>query len=329
MQMKQNRVIIVGGKTSQVQELLEKIEERMLPVNDVRIVAEGDTCGEIHDFRGEPLLCGQLDSIPEEGFDLAILLSPVRNSRALVEILVNGRIPLLDGSGSIPPSDNVPVLWRLPILSNSPAAFPPVFVFPGHYTLSVISILEQMKHIGNLESVRLSLLQGASQAGNQRAMDELFDQARDILSFKEPTLTEWTHQLCFNAFPITEIQNEEHRFRRELQYGLDMRELTASLDVTWSSFFVGMLGTLWVTFREPIDLNQISRSLGNATELRWAEESESPGILDVVGQDEIYISKLRTDGTQRGVTLRIALDNIRAGFSMYLIALLESYLKEM
>ncbi|GEM_PF-6797010 len=322
------RIIIIGGQSFQVGELLEKIEENGLPVSEVRILDEGDRCGEIHDFRGEPVLVGRIESIPEEAFDLAILLTPVKKPRPLVETLVHSGIPFLDASGSIPLTDEVPLVWKQPPDDRFRQGVPKVASFPSVYSLCALGVLEALHRESEIESVRMFVLQGASARGTRRAMDELFDQTREILNFKDPTLDEWPRQLCFNAFPLKDASEEERRMTGEIRHALASPRIEVGVDVAWACFFVGFLGTIWVTFREDTELSQLSRALGAAPNLRWSDTDESPGILDVVGQDKIYLSQLRTNGTARNVTLRFALDNMRAGFSARMTDLLAWYLKE-
>mgnify|MGYP000990084443 CR=1 FL=1 len=326
--MDPRRIIIIGGQSFQVGELLEKIEENGLPVSEVRILDDGDRCGEIHDFRGEPVLVGRIETLPEEAFDLAILLTPVKDPRTLVETLVHGGIPFLDASGSIPLTDEVPLLWKRPSGDRFRQSVPKVAMFPGVYSLCSLCVLEAMHRESEIESVRMFVLQGASARGTRRAMDELFDQAREILNFKDPTLEEWPRQLCFNAFPLSEAAGEEIRMGNEIRHALAAPWISVGVDIAWACFFVGFLGTIWVTFREDTDLNRLSRALGTSPNLHWSDTDEPPGILDVVGQDKIYMSQLRTNGTARNVTLRFALDNMRAGFSARLTELIAWYLKE-
>ena len=323
--MKKWKILIVGGGSLHVQEILHCFEERRFPVEKIRLFAEGERCGEINDFLGEPLWVSNISDIPEEAYDVAILLSPLTDLKTFTTQMVIGKIPIIDISRSFSPGPSIPML-RLEELQDELKAIPAVSILPSPVVLALASFLSIVNMNSKVESIIISATQGVSQAGSKRAMDELFDQTRAIMAFQDPEPKEFSKQIAFNHLPIHDIASLEEQLRNEFRYLLGHEELNMSIDVHWGCFFVGVIGSVWVRTEEPVDLEGICNQLKSVSELQYYSEEENPGVLESVGQNFIILSGLRGNPSDdRGLTLRFTLDNLRKGLSIQVVKILEHF----
>jgi aspartate-semialdehyde dehydrogenase len=309
------RIILIGGESFHVQEILDCLGERHSPVEKICLLAEQDRYGEINEFRGEPLLVGRLEDIPEEGYHGAVLLSPITNLKDTTATLVRAGIPLYDLSGSITPSAEVPVIFP-EYWDRVSHGIPRVAIIPSPITILCGLISKPIHSLSPVKSITISMMQGTAQTGSRRAMDELFDQTRNILGFKDITIKEFPKQIAFNTFPADDIAKTENRTKLEMRHFLATEKLTVNVDLYWAGFFVGMAGTLWIETEDRLEEKVVKSALNAAPALIYDETRPGPGILDIVGKDQIFISGLRckNEDTQ-GLTVRFTMDNLRKGLS--------------
>jgi aspartate-semialdehyde dehydrogenase len=323
--MKEWKLLLIGGGSLHVQEILNRLKERNLPVSKIQLLAEGDRVGALHDFKNEPLLVGKLDDLPEEGYDAAVLLSPISDIEKITTILVSGSIPLLDASGSIHPTKTVPIIFSEYWCLEKPV-LPRVSVLPSPITLALGLICKPILESYGISQVTVQILQGSSALGSRQGMDELFEQTRSLLGFKPLELNEFPKQIAFNAFPVDNVRELQQRVNVELNAFLGLEHMQFNLDVIWGSIFVGMLGTVWIDTIKPVKLTNLTKLLSSIPSVKCTSDTYNPGVLDIVGKDHVEIGGVRIkQGRDHGLTLRIALDNLRKGLSTNVIQTLELF----
>ncbi|MBN1550882.1 hypothetical protein JW979_05420 [bacterium] len=323
--MKRWNLLFFGANTLSVQEILDQMDERELPVDKIKLYDDFLHVGEIFEFRNEPLLVGRKEDFTCHGFDALILLSKVKNLKSLTTELVKSKVPLIDLSGSFAPSANIPIIFS-EFFEIETKDLPPVSIVPSPLSIATGLICKPIAdHLG-VSSIFCSGIQGVSQKGSKLALDELFDQTKDILSFRDIKTNEFPKQIAFNVFPTDEIVEEESRVHTEVKYLLNQADLKLKLDVWWAGFFVGLCGTIWMNTLKKSSLQDVEEYLMSSPSLKLSRDILAPGILDAVGKDYIVVSNVRYyESGEQGLTLRFVMDNLRKGLSTNLVQLLELF----
>lgn len=310
---KTRKIQIIGGGYLEVQELLNRFEEARLPVAKVQVAAEGARVGEIHEFNGEPMLVNRIEDISEGGYDAALLLSPVTDLQALTRSMVMGNTPLIDMANQFDPGDEIPVIMPdVPGLGIQ--KLPMVCIVPTGLSHLVNSILYATRKVNSWSNVTVFAVQGVSRQGSRQGLDELFDQTRAILGFKDVEVESFPYQTAFNAFHVAADDFKQARIPSHARYISGNPELTVAFDCAWSSFFVGMIGSAWFYTSDSVDPDRIRSEL--SADRGFRHEDPFGGALSVVGSDEIIIGGLRVqkDDPNR-LTLRFGMDNLRRGLT--------------
>ncbi len=325
MTEKKQKIIIIGGESLHVQEILDALESRNFPVKKICLLAENDRCGQINEFRQEPLLVGRIEDIPESNYDFAVLLSEIETLRDVTTKLIKAGIILLDLSGSFSPSESVPVVFNeyWDMKSNS---VPSLSVIPSPVAIACGLICKPIETLSPITRITACGIQGVSQQGSRKAMDELFDQTRHLLGFKDVQIDRFPKQIAFNAFPVADPSNLENRTFREMNSFLDSGVSELNLDLFWSGFFVGLTGTIWIETASPLKKKDVEFALQAAPSVKYTGSDLPPGILDVVGKDYLIVGGLRyKKENPQSLTLRFTMDNLRKGFSTNLVQSLELF----
>ncbi len=318
----EKKLIIVGGRSLHVQEFLDRLLEQQIPIEKIIIVSEGDRCGEIHEMDNTPILIGRLEDIPEDNFDAAILMSPIKNLKWLLETMIKGKIPIIDASGSVQVIPQVPVI--IPGFWKKGVPLPPVSISPEMITLLLALITLPIHKEYDIQSIFLYGIQGTSQHGSKGAMDELFNQTRCIMNFKEVDINEFPKQIAFNIFPVAGVSGLAKRITHELFMILGSESFTFNMDLSWGAFFIGLTGTLWIETRKEVDIENILTLFSQLPELNASSGETHTSILDVVGEDKIVLNNIHQyHPNKRGLTLRFTLDNLRKGYIANLVHMIK------
>lgn len=318
--MKKNRKIqIIGGGYLEVQEILDRFGEARLPIQAIQIAQHDTRVGEIHEFMGEPILVVNVDDLSDETYDAAILLSPITQWERLTREKVLGNTPLIDMAGHFTPGPNIPVL--LPDLhSESIRSLPMIGVVPTGTAHAIASILKATGELASWRCITAFTVQGSARHGSRKAMDELFDQTRAILGFKDIECECFPRQLAFNVFHADPTDYRSSGIQAVARFVTSNPDLNVYTDHVWSGFFVGILGTCWLESSRTFDRNMIRERLSSINRFTWDDDWE--GALSFVGCDEIFLREYddRSETPSR-LTLRFGMDNLRRGLSTTLVNL--------
>lgn len=319
--MKKHKLILIGGGYLAVQEILDTISRDNLPVEKFQLLSEGEHVGEIHEYRNQPLLVSDLETLMEEGYDAAVILSPVTDLEKLTEALVLSKIPVLDMANQYHASGDLPVLIPDSI-SYHPHGLPRIGILPTGPAHALVTLLHALKEAAPWIRVTLFTLQGVSSLGTRQGMDELFDQTRNIMGFAEVECVSFPRQIAFNAFHCLQTKNTSSIIESQVRDIIRRPDLTVLYDSAWCGFFVGILGTVWLQSAGDISMERVHNNLHKAAGIDLKESVE--GILAVAGHDTLVVGDVaHVSGSDGCLMLRFAMDNLQRGLATTLSVLLK------
>jgi len=186
-----------------------------------------------------------------------------------------------------------------------------------------------------VKRVVVSTYQSVSGAG-KAAMEELDQQTRSLftgtpipaLNFPRPI----AHNLIphIGAFEASGYTLEEAKMRDELKKILDFR-IEFSATCVRVPVFVGHCSAVHVEFEQPFLLADYLKILTQAPGIKVVDADDPMDYatpLDVVGSDDIFISRLRQDASHpKGLVFWVASDNLRKGAALNAVQILELWLE--
>lgn len=180
-----------------------------------------------------------------------------------------------------------------------------VLLSPHPAAVAVSHLLHPLRKLG-LRSVSGTVVQPAS-LYNQAGLDELFEQARAILTFASERPTDvFGTQLAYNLLPTDEGPRIAELTRAIL--GGDAAELPLALHVLQGGIFHGVSASLYVELgsdslpADQISVETVADLLDDQELIETLDDDEAPltGPVDAAARDDVLLVQVRADSRRPG-----------------------------
>ena len=301
--------------------MLRVLEERDLPVRELRPLASERGATRSLGFRGASLDVEPVSAAAFVGADLALFACSNDVSRQWAPVARAAGVTVVDNSSAFRYDAEVPLI--VPEVNGALlAAHPPLVANPNCSTIAIAVVLAPLARAMTLERVVVSTYQAVSGAGSE-ALEELERGVRAGLDGPPPARGDGGAPYAFNVVPHIDRCEENGYSREEMKVVWETRKILdlPSLPVTATAVRVpvrvGHAAAVNVTLARPLDPDQ-ARSL-------WAS---SPGVVVVddpsrgryptplaaEGRDDVLVGLVRRDLSHpRGLEFFVASDNLRKG----------------
>ena len=190
---------VVGATGAVGNEMITVLEERNFPVATLRLFASERSEGVKLPFMDKNITVEKLGADSFKGIDMALFSAGAERSAKWAPIAAESGCIVVDNSSQWRMDPQVPLVvpevnpqdlkWHKGIIAN-----------PNCSTIQMVVVLKPIHDAARIKRVIVSTYQAVSGTG-RKAMDELLDQTRDILSFKDPANNVYPHQIAFNVLP--------------------------------------------------------------------------------------------------------------------------------
>lgn len=184
------------------------------------------------------------------------------------------------------------------------------------------TVLKPLEKIALIKRVVISTYQSVSGAG-KRAMDELFNQSKASFTSTPYVREVFDKDIAFNVIPTIDVvmpsgvTGEEGKIAMELK-----RVLSSDLSIAITSVrvpvFVGHCASVAVEFESELSLKTAQDILRSRPHIKLVEGYDNNITpQEVVGEDDVYVSRLRSDfSVDYGLLFWVASDNLRRGSAL-------------
>lgn len=329
-------VAIIGATGAVGKETIEIMEERSFPVGELRLYASKRSAG-------ERLSCGKASAVVQElaegidlsGVDIAFVSATDEISREWCPRVAAAGGIAIDDSAVFRMDPDVPL--AVPEVNESALAnHKGIVAIPNCTTTPLVMVLKPLHEAAGLKRVVVSTYQSVSGTG-RKAMDELFNQTRDLLSFRDVEPEVYPHQIAFNCIPHIGSFNEAGDSSEEVKIARETRKILGLPDLPVTSTTVRV--PVFRCHSEAVNV-ETERPL-SPNEAR-ALLAEQPGVIVYddpgrkiyphpiagAGKDEVYVGRIRRDDSvQHGLNLWLVSDNLRKGAALNAIQIAEALIR--
>jgi aspartate-semialdehyde dehydrogenase len=336
MQRKASYTVAVVGATGAVgTEMISILEERKFPVGDLRALASSRSVGGTIPFKDQELVIQELTEESFVGVDLALFSAGAEISRKFAPLAVKAGAVVIDNSAAWRMDPEVPLVvpevnradlnWHKGVIAN-----------PNCSTIQMVVALEPLHTAAHIKRIVVTTFQSVSGTGKE-AMDELLEESRDLLSFKEVTPSVYPHQIAFNCLPHiddflpTGYTKEEMKMVNETRkiMGDDTIQVTAT--TVRVPVYVGHSESVNIETESKLSANEARAILAEAPGVMVYDDPSHkiyPTPLDVAGKDEVYVGRIREDESiPNGLNLWIVADNLRKGAALNAVQIAEALIE--
>lgn len=326
-------VAILGATGAVGRETLEILEERKFPLTSLRLFASKRSAGEVMTCQGKEWTVEELiESSSFEGVDLAFISATDAISKDYGQRLGAAGVAVIDDSAVFRMDDQVPLVVP-EVNATALRAMPRGIVsIPNCTTTPLVMALKPLHDAVGVKRVVVTTFQSVSGTG-AAAMDELMDQTKDLLAFRDVTTKIYPYQIAFNLLPHIGSFNEGGDCSEEVKIAKETRKILGvpRLKVTATTVRVPVLRchseAINVELERPLKANEARAALAAMPGVIVYDDPVKklyPMPLDATGKDEVYIGRVREDESiANGLNLWVVSDNLRKGAALNAIQIAE------
>ncbi len=238
---------------------------------------------------------------------------------------------MIDNSSAFRMDEDVPLV--VPEVNAADALKRPrnIIANPNCTTIQMVVALNAIEKISHIRRVRVATYQAASGAGAS-AMQELYNQYKQILSGEEPTVEKFAYQLAFNLIPHIDVFTDNGYTKEEMKMFHETRKIMHS-DIQVSATCVRVPAlrahseNIWIETESAVSVEEARNAFRQADGVVLQdnpEQKEYPMPLFVSGKDPVYVGRIRKDlAFENGLTFWVVGDQIKKGAALNAVQIAE------
>jgi aspartate-semialdehyde dehydrogenase len=332
------RVAVVGATGAVGNEMVKVLEQREFPVASLRVLASARSIGKTIEFRGEALKVEELKEDSLKGEEIALFSAGGSVSRHFAPIAGKAGCVVVDNSSAWRMDPDVPLV--VPEVNPHAVAAhrnKGIIANPNCSTIQMVVVLKPLHNAATIDRVVVSTYQAVSGTG-MKAIRELEEQTRQLLSFQEVAPKVYPYQIAFNCFPHIGafLENgyteEEMKMVNETRKIMEAPEMKITATTVRVPVFYGHSEAVNIQTRRKLTAKEARVLLFRAPGVRVVDnpaERIYPMPIEAAGTDDTLVGRIREDlSVENGLDLWIAADNIRKGAALNAVQIAEILIKE-
>lgn len=327
------RIAVVGATGNVGREILNILDEREFPVDELHAVASRRSQGVEVSFGDKTVKCQALENFDFRGVDIVLMSAGgTVSSEWSPKIAAQGPV-VIDNSSAFRMDPDVPLV--VPEVNPDAAAGwrkKGIIANPNCSTAQMVVALKPLHDAAGIKRVVVSTYQSVSGAGKD-AMDELWNQTKGIYVNQAAEPQKFTKQIAFNVIPQIDVFMEDGYTKEEWKMVAETKKiLDPKIKVTATAVrvpvFVGHSEAVNIEFERPISAEEARDILREAPGILVVDKREPGGYvtpIECVGDYATFVSRIREDITvENGLAMWIVSDNLRKGAALNAVQIAES-----
>ncbi len=325
-------VAIVGATGNVGREILEILDDRGFPVDDVFAVASRRSQGTEVSFGDRTLKVKALETFDFAGVDICLMSAGGAVSKEWSPKIAAQGCVVIDNSSAWRMDADVPLIVP-EVNADAIEGFRKrnIIANPNCSTAQLVVALKPLHDHARITRCVVSTYQSVSGAGKD-AMDELFNQTRAVFVADPIEAEHFTKRIAFNAIPHIDsflddgFTKEEWKMTVETKKIIDPKIKLVATCVR-VPVFVSHSEAVHLEFEQPITADEARDILREAPGCLVVDKREDGGYVtpyEAAGDDATFISRIREDPTvENGLALWVVSDNLRKGAALNAVQIAE------
>ncbi len=327
------RVAVVGATGNVGREMLNILDERQFPADEVVALASRKSLGTEITFGDTTLKTKDLDTFDFTGWDIALFAIGSTATKEYAPKAAKAGCVVIDNSSLYRYEPDIPLI----VPEVNPDAIEGyknrnIIANPNCSTAQMVVALKPLHDRAKIKRVVVSTYQSVSGAGKEGA-DELWEQTKAIYN---PTVevppNKFQRQIAFNVIPQIDVFMEDGSTKEEWKMVVETKKIVdKSIKVTATCVrvpvFVGHSESVNIETEEFLDEDEARDILRESPGIMVVDKREDGGYttpIESVGEFATYISRIRQDGTiENGLNFWCVSDNLRKGAALNAVQIAE------
>lgn len=325
-------VAVLGATGAVGQELLETLEQRDFPVDEVRPLSSARSAGKTVTFRGGELAALEATDSAFDGIDIVLASAGGSVSEQFAPAIRKAGAVLIDNTSAFRMLPDVPlVVPEVNAHAIAEYTHRGIIANPNCSTIQMVVALKPIHDAVGIKRVIVSTYQAVSGAG-QRAMDELYEATRAVYSSEEYEYKKFFHPIAFNLIPQIDVFMDDGYTKEEWKMSVETPKIMeANIAVTATCVrvpvFFGHSEAIWIETEKPISPDAARSLWQKAPGIQVVDDPSTkayPMPREFAGKDETGVGRIRHDPTHpNGLVFWVVSDNIRKGAALNAVQIAE------
>ena len=337
MMGKETYNVAVVGATGAVGEEVRKIlEERLFPVDTLRLLASERSAGQRLEFRGRRIMVEVLDEDSFEDIDIALFSAGGSVSARYAQAAVDAGAVVIDNTSYFRMDDDVPLVVP-EVNADRIAEHRGIIANPNCSTIQMVVALKPLYDAAGISRIVVSTYQSVSGAG-RRAMEELGKQTAALFNSQEVECEQFPHQIAFNCIPHIDAflpngyTKEEMKMVQETRKILDDPEIRITATTVRVPVFCSHSESINVETRSKLSAGDVRAILREAPGVLLQDDpgnNDYPLATEAAGKDATCVGRIREDDSvENGINLWVVADNLRKGAALNAVQIAEILIRD-
>lgn len=326
------KIAVVGATGNVGREVLNILDERNFPADDVVALASARSAGREVSFGDKDLKVQDLAKFDFKGIDIVLSSPGAKVSAEYSPKAAAAGAIVIDNTSYFRMDPDVPLI----VPEVNPHAINEIkrgiIANPNCSTIQMVVALKPLHDAAGIKRVVVSTYQSVSGSGKE-AMDELFNQTKGIYANQTPIPSVYPKQIAFNAIPQIDVFMDDGMTKEEWKMVVETKKiLDPKIKVCASCVripsFIGHAEMVNVELgRElsAIQAKELFRQADGVTLVDLEQEDlEYVTPAEIQGEDDVFISRVREDITlENGLNFWCVADNLRKGAALNTVQIAE------
>jgi len=334
--MKKYNVGILGATGAVGREMMNILEERNFPIDELRLLASPRSVGKKLSFKGQEIEVKLADENAFEGLDIVLGAASNAVAKQLAPAIVKAGAVFVDNSSAFRMVDDVPLV--IPeINAEDVKKNKGIISNPNCSTIITLVAVNAINKLSKIKGMVASTYQATSGAGAEGPV-ELRNQMNAIVNGGEITNTVFQYQIAENVIPHiggfldNGFTAEEMKMQNEGRKILHLPELKVTCTCVRVPVVRSHSISVTVLTEDKLTVEEVREAVANAKGVRLyddGEKKEYPMPLVTSGQDIVYVGRIREDLVfDKAITLWCCGDQVRKGAATNAIQIAEAVIAE-
>ena len=327
-------IAIVGATGNVGRKILEVLEKKNFPIDNLYFVASSKSAGSKLKFKGKDIEVENLENFDFSKANITFFSAGGKISEQYVPTAAQQSV-VIDNSSFFRMDPDVPLIVPQVNSSDIKNMKKNIIANPNCSTAQLVIILKPLHDLFKIKRVIISTYQSTSGAG-KAPMDELLEQTKLSLENKKIVSKNFTKQIAFNAIPHIDTFADEGYTKEELKMVNETKKiLDKNIEITATCVRIPVLvshaESINIEFENEFTIEKIRNALNSAEGCVVIDERKDGGYitpLEAEGKNETFISRIRKDNSNnKAVNLWCVSDNLLRGAALNAVEIAEAYIK--
>lgn len=330
--MRQYNVAILGATGAVGGAMLQILEERQLPIDQLYLLASERSAGEMMDFKDGVIQVEDVKHFDFSKVEVALFSAGKSVSETYAPIAVDAGCIVIDNTSAFRYDDDVPLIVP-EVNASALSGFRQRMIIanPNCSTIQMVVALKPIYDAVGVRRVNVATYQAVSGAGT-RAMDMLDQQSRALLSGRHDAKSSqvYSQQFAFNVIPMIDVLEDNGYTREEMKMVWETQKILQDDQIQVNPtavrvpVFYGHSEAIHLEANHPITAEQACELWRDAPGVILCEDEVPTAVSHASQHDAVYVGRVREDISHyRGLNFWCVSDNIRKGAALNAVQIFE------